>query len=394
MANWLNTLLQIQRPPTPGTAGFAPGQDVMPTGAPSRRPIGTLPTSARVPSQYPAGVAAGVGGGNAGGSRAGQWSRPPAPRQPPPPGNQPLSGPAQQNPRLPAGRNVAIVNPPQRARNRALSNAAQNAGLPAWNWQAEENRSMFEAAEAAGQAAAAARQAQGGRGYLPAMSPGEGWNAPTADQAVMTAQAAGALDGLRPGATSSEAVLAGQAAGAFDGGIGRSGPAPAALPDISNPATQAYRNRADIRTWEAANPLLAQRLWERSGSATPPAANLAAMTTAAAQSPSGDFSGNPNWTFNAPAAGRMERLTAAAADQPGFNLANVTGGDFRPGPALSNFDMAGVTQDTSFPVPAGNVLPGGAAPIDDAAQERLRGYLQRIKQAPPAAWNWNQGAGS
>jgi hypothetical protein len=43
-----------------------------------------------------------VGGGNAGASLASQWSPT-----------------AQQNPRLPAGRNVAIVNPPQRAQNRA-----------------------------------------------------------------------------------------------------------------------------------------------------------------------------------------------------------------------------------------------------------------------------------
>jgi hypothetical protein len=77
---------------------------------------------------------------------------------------------AQQNPRLPAGRNVAIVNPPQRAQNRALNIAAQNAGLPAWNWQADENSAMLESAQARGTAAAAAREAQGGRGYITADS--------------------------------------------------------------------------------------------------------------------------------------------------------------------------------------------------------------------------------
>jgi hypothetical protein len=94
-----------------------------------------------------------VGGGNAGASLASQWSPT-----------------AQQNPRLPAGRNVAIVNPPQRAQNRALSIAAQNAGLPAWNWQADENSAMLESAQARGTAAAAAREAQGGRGYITADS--------------------------------------------------------------------------------------------------------------------------------------------------------------------------------------------------------------------------------
>lgn len=37
-----------------------------------------------------------------------------------------------------------------------------------------------------------------------------------ADQAILAAMGAGALDGLRPGATSDEAILAGQAAGVFD----------------------------------------------------------------------------------------------------------------------------------------------------------------------------------
>lgn len=133
---------------------------------------------------------------------------------------------------------------------------------------------MFEAAESAGRAAAAARQARGGRGYLPTAAMGGGWNAPTTDQAVMAAQAAGALGSLRPGATANEAILAGQAAGAFDGGIGRSGGGSAPLPDSSNPSSQAYWQRADIRAWEQANPELARRLKERVGFQATPAGGV------------------------------------------------------------------------------------------------------------------------
>jgi hypothetical protein len=238
---------------------------------PTRRPMGNLPPSARVPSQYPAGVPTGVGGGNAGASTAAQWN-PSAPPTPPssPPGS--WAPAAQRNPRLPAGRNVAIVNSPQRARNRALDNAAQNAGLPAWNWEAEENAAMLRAAESRGRAAATARgdtfDSKGmitsrGGGYLsradmPAASnPREdaywaqgdmaawaranqglamrqGWDPNknyqaamgsgngrfTTDDAILAAQSAGALDGLRLGATTDDAILAGQMAGAFDRGLG------------------------------------------------------------------------------------------------------------------------------------------------------------------------------
>lgn len=63
--------------------------------------------------------------------------------------------------------NTPIVQPPQRARNQALSNAAQNAGLPAWNWKAEENAAALAAAEERGKFAAIAREAQlGGKGYI------------------------------------------------------------------------------------------------------------------------------------------------------------------------------------------------------------------------------------
>ena len=205
---------------------------------PPRRPIGNLPSGARVPSQYPAGVPTGIGGGNAGASI------------------QPVVQPASNTTAvvLPGSRNVAIVNGPERARNSAVSAAAQQAGLPAWNWQADENRSIRQAATSAGEAAAAARSAgqslpneananrqeywqPGGRGSLADMQAWAAANkgladelkersgygtagvAPTlnsADDAILAAQGAGALDGLRSGSTTDDAILAGQAAGVFD----------------------------------------------------------------------------------------------------------------------------------------------------------------------------------
>jgi hypothetical protein len=304
------------------TGAFAGGSAVLGRLTTPSRPIGTLPSEARVPSQYPAGVPTGVGGGNAGASRSSGTApqlRPPAPQlRPPAPRPRPgdWAPAAQQNPRLPAGRNVAIVNPRSQAQNRALDQAAQNAGLPAWNWKAAENEAVFRAAQSAGEAAEAARQAQVGRGYLsaaPALGTGveagsrgdyetpdpslsfstdgaggvtplrtrstlssglpavldqskaeywqradmQAWaNASegnrklaeramaragyspqpavqgampaqmTTEDAILRAQAAGALDGLRPGATSGDAILAGQAAGVFDGAQA----APAATP--------------------------------------------------------------------------------------------------------------------------------------------------------------------
>ena len=211
--------------------------------APPRRPIGNLPSSARVPSQYPAGVPTGIGGGNAGASIQ-------------PPRRTPVVQPASNTTAvvLPGSRNVAIVNGPERARNSAVSAAAQQAGLPAWNWQADENRSIRQAATSAGEAAAAARSAgqslpseananrqeywqPGGRGSLadmqawaaanPALAArlkqrsgyGTAGVAPTlnsADDAILAAQGAGALDGLSSGSTTDDAILVGQAAGVFD----------------------------------------------------------------------------------------------------------------------------------------------------------------------------------
>ena len=90
----------------------------------------------------------------------------------------------------------------------ALQNAAQGVkAQPSWNWSAPENAQVLAAAQGAGEAAQAARAAQGGRGYL-------------------------------------------------SGG---------ATPDPSNPASQAFWDRADTQAWEAANPQLAAQLKAKHG---------------------------------------------------------------------------------------------------------------------------------
>jgi hypothetical protein len=90
----------------------------------------------------------------------------------------------------------------------ARQNAAQGVkAQPSWNWNAPENAQALAAAQGAGEAAQAARAAQGGRGYL-------------------------------------------------SGG---------ATPDPSNPASQAFWDRADTQAWEAANPQLAAQLKAKHG---------------------------------------------------------------------------------------------------------------------------------
>lgn len=397
MSNWINTLLQIQQPHASGGAGFVPGQDVMPTGAPARRPTGgprTSPVTRTRANRVPDYTVGGIRyDGNSGrpinlgaGAAPLAPSAPPArPARPAPAWRQPVNGPAQQNPRLPAGRNVAIVNPPERARSRALNIAAQNAGLPAMRWA--PGVAEFDAADAAGRAAAAARAAQGGRGYLGA--------SPAGATALIEAGSRGDYEIPDP-ALSFSTDGAGNAVAmplAASGG----------LPDTSNPASQAYWDRADIRAWANAsegNRKLAENLQRRVGFTPAPAAQMVPqMAAAAATAPTGDFleMANRNWAFNPPQAGRMERLAAAAADQPNFNLAGLTGGDFRPGPpsaaAPANFNAAGTNEMPQFRVPPGNVLPGGVDPIDEASQARLQGYLQRIKSMNPPQWDFSRGVG-
>jgi hypothetical protein len=137
----------------------------------------------------------------------------------------------------------------------ALQNAAQGIkAQPAWDWNAPENAQMLAAAESRGKAAAAAR---GGRGYLSFPGGAAAASPMTADDAVLLAQGAGALGGLKPGATADDAILAGQAAGAFE----NAGRAPGAL----SPADEAYWQGADIQAWANANKGLADQLRLRHG---------------------------------------------------------------------------------------------------------------------------------
>jgi hypothetical protein len=141
----------------------------------------------------------------------------------------------------------------------ALQNAAQGVrAQPSWNWNAPENAQLLSAAQGAGDAALAIRAAQGGRGYL---SAGASQAPMTTDDALLQAQGAGALDLLPAGATADDAILAGQAAGVFSTPAGQS----SGLPDTSNPASDAYWQRADIREWADKNDKLATQLRSRHG---------------------------------------------------------------------------------------------------------------------------------
>lgn len=354
--------------------------------------MSNLPPSARVPSQYPAGVPTGIGGGNAGASRA---PAPVAQEQAPAPASRSQSNSwapaAQQNPRLPAGRNVAIVNPRRQAQNRALDQAAQNAGLPAWNWKAAENEAVLKAAEARGQAATTAREAQGGRGYI------------TADN----------------------------------------------LPGALDQGKAEYWQGADMQAWMNAsegNRKLAERAMARAGY-NPQQQGLASGTAAAAAAPvagPGVMTG-PEWSFNGTPTPTAAPLAAAATRNLGYDMSRMSGPDFvapAAAPSLNDLasraaapsavdprvlngsewsltnspsnamaPMAAAAADMSgydynrmsggpdFPVPSPapdfravdtSVLPGGGQVIDDPAQARLQEYLQRLKNLNPTEWNFNR----
>lgn len=213
----------------------------------------------------------------------------PVPRsQPPAPASQPQSSnwapAAQQNPRLPAGRNVAIVNPRSQAQNRALDQAAQNAGLPAWNWKAAENKAVFDAAEARSQAATAAREAQGGRGYI------------TADN----------------------------------------------LPGALDQSKAEYWQGADMQAWMNAsegNRKLAERAMARAGY-NPRQQGLTGATAAAAAAPvaeSGVMAG-PEWSFSGAPTPTAAPLAAAAAKNLGYDMSRMGGPDFVAPAALTGAD--------------------------------------------------------
>jgi hypothetical protein len=248
---------------------------------------------------------------------------------------------AQQSPRLPAGRNVAIVNPRRQAENRALDQAAQNAGLPAWNWKAEENAAILKAAEERGQGAMAAREAQGGRGYI------------TADN----------------------------------------------LPGTLDQGQAGYWQQADMQAWMNAsegNRKLAERAMARAGY-DPQAATLQGLTAAAAQAPAsgpGAMNGS-EWSLTNSPSGPNAALAAAAAAAPNYDLSGMNGPDFAaPAPAPAQaFQGPLPTPDQSFPLTTGSVVPGVERVIDDPAQAQLQGYLQRIKNLNPTEWNFSRRAG-
>ncbi len=148
---------------------------------------------------------------------------------------------------------MAIVNPRSQAQNRALDQAAQNAGLPAWNWKAAENEAVFRAAQSAGEAAEAARRAQGGRGYLSAapalgmgVEAGSRGDYETPDPSLsFSTDGAGGVTPLQVQSTS-----------------------PGGLPAVLDQSKAEYWQRADMQAWANAsegNRKLAERAMARAG---------------------------------------------------------------------------------------------------------------------------------
>lgn len=117
----------VPRPQSPATPGARTSNPADPHGVtPVRAPMPSLPSSARVVSQYPAGVPTGVGGGNAGASAASQWS------SPAPAGRPPAAAPAGGYTRpaaVPGIGTAPVVRPAGATQARLLNAAAQQAGL-------------------------------------------------------------------------------------------------------------------------------------------------------------------------------------------------------------------------------------------------------------------------
>lgn len=191
------------------------------------------------------------------------------------------------------GRTVPISQPIAAGRARNLSVAAQNAGLPASSYESYQSTPEFAAARAASDAALAAREAQGGRGYLSAAPASTAPMAWRPDASAFSADGAGfdpaAFTGSEPlaipGMQASDGAQRWMPAPGTFSQVDTSGPSPFSaealaaaasmsipglrpansLPDTSNPATQAYWDRADIKAWAGANGKLAARLRERHG---------------------------------------------------------------------------------------------------------------------------------
>jgi hypothetical protein len=298
---------------------------------------------------------------------------------------------------VPAGRNVAIVNPPHRAQNRALDIAAQNAGLPAWNWKAEENAAMLQAAEARGQAASAAREAQGGRGYITAdnlpaaldQSKGGYWQG--ADmQAWAAANPELAKQAMaRAGYNPQQEMLPGLAAAAAQ--------APASGPGATNGAEWSFAKPTGELSSQLARGAAAAPGYDIEGMSGPdfqaptqaPASWRVQNMTMPASGPGA--STGADWSFAGPSGPVTRPLAAAAAAAPGYDANALSGPGFAVPPAPPQ--AMPLSQDQRFPTPGGSVLPDGAPVIDDQAQARLQDYLQRIKNLNPTEWNFSRRVG-
>lgn len=362
-----------------------------------RRPIGSLPTSARVPSQYPAGVPTGVGGGNAGASRAKQWSASAAATRSRPPVPAPGARTAVIRGNFSGGSRMsnAIQNAAAGTRTNGLGVAAPPAPPPSpWAPGVAE----YDAADAAGTAAAAARSAQGGRGYLSAGTsnsrPLEGavdfsatpnilpglqgtdWAVRSVSPEVFSApsQPIGADFGRTP-LTATKGMDYSRVA--FDLPPAAAG----ALPDTSNPASQAYWDRADIKSWAGANKELADELRARHGLAVLPQPQADRSTPSSRSAPTADQA-----VMAAQAAGALSGLRPGATTDDAI-LAGQAAGVFDrgiPGP-----------QGPPAPPVAPAVAPAGQDPVArvvpaqmpstgdtafDPAQALLRGHLDKISQ--------------
>lgn len=172
----------------------------------------------------------------------------------------------------PGLRTTPIVNRPGRAQTTAMNLAAQQAGMPAINWT--KGNPEFDAAAAAGAAAAAARAGIPSLGYgrsswedAPSVRVADAFG-PGAPQLPVPALG----DGRGYAAGFDPANDVDTRAG-FDAGAPSLAPALSVatrggLPDTSNPATQAYWDRADIQAWANASPgnrKLAENLQRRVG---------------------------------------------------------------------------------------------------------------------------------
>jgi len=273
-----------------------------------------------------------VGGGN-----AGQWA-PPRPKPP----VEPLRTAPIAPTVTPVPRNSGASQASAAAQNAAQGVKAQ----PSWSWDA--NPAMRDAAMAAGTAAAAARGdivgdngmiSKIGGGYLSAgggMAPAQAFN-PSAAPGVELGQVAPRNFSL------GQAQL--QEQQAFDANLPMTAMAgdatstvfsPAAaggLPDTSNPASDAYWQRADIQEWANSNKGLANNLRRRHG--------------------------------------------LSELGEPGSALAVAPAG-FDPGQTAFSEPAAPVATDPAQRMAPGQMAPGAEAQAD-LAQEFNREHLERAK---------------